>query len=62
MRAKARRTKSKFLEVECRKCKEITIVFSKPAEQIICKKCGAEIALPTGGQAFIVGKVLRVLD
>jgi small subunit ribosomal protein S27e len=54
--------KSKFLEVECKKCKEKTIVFSKSSTQINCDNCGEEIALPTGGKAYIVGKVLKTLD
>lgn len=62
MRAAVRKPRSKFLEVECRKCKESIIVFSKAATQVNCKKCGEEIVIPMGGHAFIMGKVLRTLD
>ncbi len=52
--------KSKFLEVECKKCKEHHIVFSKSATKVVCK-CGEEIVVPTGGQARIRGKIKKVL-
>jgi len=54
--------RSKFLEVECRKCKEKSIVFNKAATKIVCDKCGEELALPTGGYTLVLGKVLRVLE
>jgi small subunit ribosomal protein S27e len=53
--------RSRFLEVECKKCGETNIVFSKTATVLECKKCGEEIAAPTGGQAFIRGRVKKVL-
>jgi len=62
MKAKVPMPKSKFLEVECRKCKEIVVVFSKAATQINCENCGEEIVIPTGGHAYIRGEILRVLD
>lgn len=62
MKAKVPIPRSKFLEVECRKCKEKTIVFSRAAMEINCKNCGEEIVIPTGGHIHIIGKVLRVLD
>lgn len=62
MKAKVPAPKSKFLEVECGKCKEKVIVFSKASTQINCENCGEELVIPTGGQAYITGKILRVLD
>jgi small subunit ribosomal protein S27e len=53
--------KSKFLEVECKKCQETYVVFSKAASPLVCK-CGEEILSPSGGQARIKGKIKKVLD
>lgn len=54
--------KSEFLEVECNKCKEKTIIFSNISTTVNCENCGEEIALPTGGRAYIIGKVVKVLE
>lgn len=53
--------KSRFLEVECKKCKESVVVFSKSATYVKCKKCGEEIAVPGGGKVRILGRVKKVL-
>lgn len=58
----AKMPRSRFLSVLCKKCKNKQIVFSKPATIVRCLKCGAELASPTGGEAHIKGKVLRVLS
>ena len=55
------RPTSKFLEVECKKCKDLNIVFSKSSIPIKCKKCGENLAEPTGGKAIIFGRVKKVL-
>lgn len=52
--------KSKFLEVECKKCGEKHIVFNKSATAVVCE-CGEEIVSPTGGHAQIKGRIKRVL-
>lgn len=52
--------RSKFLEVECKKCKEHHIIFSKSASPTTCT-CGEELAVPTGGQVRIRGIVKKVL-
>jgi small subunit ribosomal protein S27e len=52
--------RSKFLEVECRKCKEHHIIFSKSASKVECT-CGEELAMPTGGHVRIRGSVKGVL-
>lgn len=52
--------RSRFLEVECKKCKETHVVFSKSSSKIVCN-CGEELAVPTGGQAMIRGKIKNVL-
>lgn len=53
--------KSKFLVVVCKKCKNEQIVFNKPATVIHCQKCNAELVIPTGGEAIIDARVVRVL-
>ena len=53
---------SRFLRVMCRSCRNDQIIFNKAATAIKCSKCGEEIALPTGGEVFIKGKVLEVLS
>lgn len=54
--------KSKFLRVACRKCKNEQVVFNKASTLIKCMKCEAELAIPTGGEAEIRGKVLQELS
>lgn len=53
--------KSRFLEVECKKCKENVVVFSKSATYVKCKKCGEDMAVPSGGKVIILGRVKKVL-
>jgi ribosomal protein S27E len=53
---------SRFLEVECRKCKKRHVIFSKVATLVECDKCGECLATPRGGTAWIKAKVLNVLD
>ena len=54
--------KSKFLRVACRKCKNEQVVFSKASTLVKCMKCDAELAVPTGGESEIKGKVLQQLS
>lgn len=53
---------SKFLRVMCRKCRNEQVMFSKASSVIKCLKCSAELAVPTGGDAEIRGKVLQDLQ
>ena len=52
--------RSRFLEVECKSCKEKTIIFNKASTKIVCK-CGEVLTEPSGGKASITGKVTKVL-
>lgn len=52
--------RSKFLEVECKKCNEKFIIFNKSSSKLDCK-CGEELTEVTGGKVIIKGKVNRVL-
>jgi small subunit ribosomal protein S27e len=53
---------SKFLRVVCSKCKNEQIIFNKPATNVKCLVCGAELAQVTGGRARLKAKVLSVMD
>lgn len=53
--------KSRFLEIECKKCGNTMIVFSKASTKVECA-CGEELVVPTGGHASIRAHVHRELD
>lgn len=53
--------KSKFLKVVCKKCGNEQNVYNKASIVVKCLKCGIEIARPTGGEAAINAKVMKVL-
>ena len=53
---------SRFLRVMCKKCKNDQVIYNKAATVVKCLKCGEELALPTGGEALINGKILEVLS
>lgn len=54
--------KSKFMRVACRKCKNEQVIFNKATTLIKCQSCNAELAVPTGGESEIRGKVLQELS
>jgi small subunit ribosomal protein S27e len=54
--------KSRFLRVLCEKCKNDQTIYNKAAKVVKCLKCGEELAVPTGGEAIIKGKILEVLS
>ncbi len=53
--------RSKFLVVKCPKCGNEQVVFNKAATTVKCLTCGETIAVPTGGKAKILGKVVETL-
>ncbi|QQG40233.1 MAG: 30S ribosomal protein S27e [Candidatus Aenigmatarchaeota archaeon] len=55
-------TSSKFVEVECQKCKNEQVVFSKPSADIKCLVCGEVLAKATGGIADFQAKIKSLLD
>jgi len=55
-------TKSKYMRVICRKCKNDQMLYNKVATVVKCNKCGAVLAEPTGGEARIHAKVVEVLS
>jgi small subunit ribosomal protein S27e len=54
--------KSKFLKVACKKCGNEQVIYNKASVVVKCLKCGIELAKPTGGEAEINGRVLKVLS
>lgn len=59
MKDLVRMPKSKFYRVVCRKCRKDQVVYNKIATVVKCLHCGEVLAVPTGGQAFIKGKVVE---
>ena len=53
---------SKFLSVQCQKCKAKQVVFGNATLPVKCAACGTIIAEPTGGRASVKGKVMEVLS
>jgi small subunit ribosomal protein S27e len=51
---------SKFYRVMCKKCKQDQVVYNKASTVVRCLNCGEELANPTGGEAYIKGKILEV--
>lgn len=62
MRPLVQLPKSKFVKVQCKKCKNEQIIYNKASTVVRCLKCEEILAQPTGGEAIIKGKVLQVLS
>jgi len=54
--------KSHFVRVLCKKCKNDQVIFNKAATAIKCISCGEDLAVSSGGETIIKGKVLEVLS
>ncbi|HLC51265.1 MAG TPA: 30S ribosomal protein S27e [archaeon] len=52
---------SKFLKVECSKCKNHQTIFNKSASGVNCLVCGALLAKSTGGKARVKSKVIQTM-
>lgn len=53
---------SRFLEVECKYCHNKQIIFNKATTIVRCNTCGKKLAIPTGGKAKILTKIISVGD
>ncbi|MBI4015287.1 MAG: 30S ribosomal protein S27e [Candidatus Aenigmarchaeota archaeon] len=62
MREIFQQTKSRFLKVNCSKCKNEQIIFNKAAQNVKCLVCGAALAESMGGKAAVKTKVLEVME
>ncbi len=54
--------KSRFLKVQCEKCKNEQIIFSKPSMVVKCLVCENVLAEPTGGSGRISAKILKIIS
>ena len=54
--------KSRFLKVQCLKCKNEQIIFNKSSQDVKCLVCGNILSLKTGGMSIIKSKILKVLS
>jgi len=55
-----RKNDSKFLKINCSKCKNEQIIFNKSTSNVKCLVCGSELAESTGGKAKVKAKVVQV--
>jgi len=53
--------RSKFLLVQCNECGHRQVVFDHAKIEVKCQVCGATLAIPKGGKAKILGRVLEGL-
>jgi small subunit ribosomal protein S27e len=53
---------SRFLKVQCLKCKNEQIIFNKVSKNVTCLVCGNILAEVTGGKSIIKSKILKVLS
>jgi len=52
---------SRFLKVQCLKCKNEQIIFNKASQDVTCLVCGNTLSEKTGGMSVIKSKILKVL-
>jgi len=53
--------RSRFLLVQCNECGHRQIVFDNAKIEVKCQVCSATLAIPKGGKAKILGRVLEIL-
>lgn len=56
------RPTSHFLLVACQECSNEQIIFDSAKTKVTCRICGATLAIPRGGKAKILGKVISVYE
>lgn len=54
-------TRSKFLKIKCKKCRNEQITFDRASSHVYCLVCDEKLVEPTGGKAKIKAKVLEVV-
>ncbi len=62
MKERMKESNSKFVKIQCLKCKNEQILFGKVSTVVVCLICGKELASPTGGKSAVKGRVLEVLE
>ena len=53
---------SKFIRVQCSKCKNEQIVFGNATSKVQCLICNELLSEPRGGKAKIKAKVIEVFS
>ncbi|BCU68552.1 30S ribosomal protein S27e [Sulfolobales archaeon HS-7] len=53
--------KSKFLRIKCPNCSNEQVVFSHSSFQARCTACGTILIESRGGQAKILGEIVKVM-
>ena len=51
-----------FFLVQCPDCENEQVVFGKAASDVSCAVCGSTLAVPTGGEADILGDVVETVE
>jgi len=54
--------KSRFVKVQCDKCKNEQIIFNKASSVVKCLVCDNILVEPTGGIGKIKAKVLKIIS
>ncbi len=55
--------KTGYVKVKCHECGQEAVIYGRAATEVKCtnKKCGAVIAVPTGGKAAIKAEILELI-
>ncbi|OQX19552.1 MAG: hypothetical protein BWK75_05540 [Candidatus Altiarchaeales archaeon A3] len=68
---KSRRVRSRFLYVQCNKCRNKQVVFGCAKTKVGCLACNTPLLIPTGGKSALVknpitklpnAHILEILD
>lgn len=53
---------SRFIKVQCSKCKNEQVIFGNATTEVKCLICNEILTEPKGGKAKIKAKVIEVLN
>ena len=53
---------TRFVKVKCVDCNNEQIIFIKASTTVSCQVCGSVLAEPSGGTAYIKGKISEELS
>ena len=51
----------RFVKVKCHECGNEQVIFGRSATKVVCLKCNADIAYPTGGKSKIVAEIIDLI-
>lgn len=55
-------TRSRFIRVRCEDCGNEQVIFDRASTVVSCHICGATLAEPRGGKAFIKAEILEEIE